>query len=102
MFKKYQPSNGTEGMYFTDKFCMNCINCNPDPRGKKQCEILLKTLVYDVTSPEYPSEWIYDKNMQGKCTAFNKWDWNKDGDPDDSNNPNYQMPVNPNQTSLEI
>ncbi len=34
--KPYQPSNGTEGMYFTDKYCMNCLHCYPDPDGEKR------------------------------------------------------------------
>lgn len=95
----YRPSNGSEGMWFTDTYCMRCKNCNPDPEGEKQCEILLATLLYDVGEPEYPKEWVY-KFGNPTCTAYDKWDWLELGDPDDPENPNYQMPYNPNQLDL--
>jgi len=96
--KKYQPSNGTEGMIFTEKHCDNCMNCDPNPEGKKQCDILMKTMCFDITDPEYPIEWTYiDGNPT--CTAWAKWDWGTDGDPDDPENPN--RPINdPDQLDL--
>lgn len=96
----YRPSNGTEGECFTEKYCMNCINCDPDPCGKKQCGILCDALVYDVNEPEYPKEWVYDEKGQPKCTAWVKWDWGKDGDPDNPDNPNAPIPEDPNQLCL--
>ena len=30
MKEKYRPSNGTDGMWFEEKFCMQCRRCNPD------------------------------------------------------------------------
>lgn len=97
MNRKYRPSNGSEGDWFTDKFCMNCIHCDPDPCGKKQCKILLATMCYYVTDKEYPSEWTYDENEKPVCTAWAKWDWGNDGDPDDPHNPKAPIPVDPNQ-----
>lgn len=98
--KSYRPSNGTEGMWFTDEYCMNCINCDPDPEGEKQCEILMRSMMYSVKDPEYPKEWIYDENDEPKCTSHVKWDWGTDGDPDDPDNPKAPIPDDPNQLCL--
>lgn len=97
--KKYRPSNGTEGDIFHEKYCWNCINCNPDPSGDKQCDILMRTLLFGINEPEYPKEWIY---VDGKptCTAWVKWDWGEDGDPDDPDNPKAPIPYDPNQLML--
>lgn len=95
--RKYRPSNGTEGMIFTDTYCMNCINCDPDPTGKKQCGILFRTLVHNINDEEYPQEWTYDENDKPICTSWVKWDWDNNGDPDDPDNPNKPLPNNPNQ-----
>ena len=97
MPRKYQPSNGSEGDYFMSEFCMNCINCDPDPDGKKQCDILGRTLCLGVDDPNYPTEWIYNDNDEPTCTAWVKWDWGKDGDPDDPENPKAPIPEDPNQ-----
>ena len=98
--EKYRPSNGSEGDWFIDKYCMRCIHCDPNPEGKKQCEILMRSLVYSVDEPEYPSEWTYDDKDQPICTEWKKWDWGNDGDPDDPDNPNAPIPVGPNQLVL--
>ena len=100
MSKKYQPSNGSEGDWFTDKFCMNCIHCDPDPSGKKQCDILCATMVYNVTDKEYPKEWTYDEYLNPVCTEWIKWDWGNDGDPDDPSNTKAPIPIDPNQLCL--
>lgn len=99
MSRKYQPSNGSEGMGFTEKFCDNCINQHPDPDNPKQCMILCRTMVYSPNDKEYPEEWIYDDNNKPTCTAWIKWDWNKD---DDGNwtEPVAPEPDNPNQLCL--
>lgn len=98
--KPYRPSNGSEGMWFTDKYCMKCLHCDPNPDGAKQCMILCNTMVYDTNDKEYPKEWIYDENDQPKCTKYHKWDWGNDGDPDDPDNPNWIPPTDPNQLCL--
>jgi hypothetical protein len=97
---KYKPSNGTEGMIFTDEYCMNCIHCDPNPEGEKQCDILLRTMCYDLNDKEYPEEWTYNEKEEPICTAWKKWNWGAKGNPDDPNNPNYQEPHNPNQLIL--
>jgi hypothetical protein len=78
--RKYRPSNGTEGMGFTEHFCDRCINQHPDPNNPKQCMILCKTMIYDLKDKEYPEEWTYDENGRPTCTAWKKWDWGRDDD----------------------
>lgn len=77
--KKYRPSNGTEGMGFTDHFCDRCIHQHPDP-NKECCEILMRTMCYSVDHEKYPEEWTYDENGSPTCTAWKKWDWGRDDD----------------------
>lgn len=95
--KPYQPSNGTEGMDFVETYCMNCIHCDPDSNGKKQCQILCRTMVYNISDPQYPKEWIYNEDNEPICTSWVKWDWGNDGDPDDPDNPKRPIPEDPNQ-----
>lgn len=80
MNRKYQPSNGTEGMIFCERFCDQCLNQHPDPNHERQCMILCRTMVYDTNDKEYPEEWIYDDSGKPTCTAFIKWDWDRDDD----------------------
>lgn len=98
--KKYRPSNGTEGMWFDDKFCANCIHQNPNPDLKPQCMIVCNAMCYYTNEPEYPKEWIYDANNQPTCTKFKKWDWGNDGDPNDPENPLAPTPTSPNQLQM--
>lgn len=100
MTKKYQPSNGTEGSWFEDKFCMQCKHCNPDPEGEKQCDILLRAFAFYPEDEEYPTEWTYNQEGEPVCTNHAPWNWNTQGNPDDPENPNYQMPYNPNQITI--
>lgn len=101
MSKKYQPSNGTAGEWFTDKYCMHCLHCDPNPEGAKQCDILLRSLSYDINDPEYPSEWVYNTENKPICTNYQHWDWGTDGDPDDPENPKAPpLPPDPNQRDL--
>lgn len=96
----YQPSNGTEGMWFTENFCMNCIHCDPNPEGEKQCDILCRSLLFKIGDKEYPTEWQYGDNDNPICTNWVKWDWDNDGNPDDPENPNWRPPDDPNQLCL--
>jgi len=85
-------------MYFTDKFCMQCVHCDPDPQGEKQCDILLASLCYSVSDKEYPKEWIYDKDNKPTCTKFQYWDWGNDDD--GKTPPEEPEPEDPNQLML--
>jgi hypothetical protein len=98
--KKYCPSNGSEGDWFEDKFCMNCIHTNPDPHKKPQCDIWCSALCFRVDEPDFPKEWIYDENDEPVCTSWVKWDWGNDGDPNDPDNPKAPIPISPNQLCL--
>lgn len=93
--RKYQPSNGTEGMEFIAKFCDNCIHDHVP--SEKYCEIVTMTMCLDVNDENYPIEWTYDDEDKPTCTKFYKWDW---GNEDDGWNfppePPYE-PQDPNQ-----
>ena len=69
--RKYRPSNGTEGMWFHEKFCCECAN---DEKAGKNCNILMRTLAFEINEPEYPSEWTYDENGEPTCTAYRYYD----------------------------
>lgn len=97
----FRPSNGTEGMIFTDAFCMNCLHCDPDPNGEKQCDLLCASLVFDSVEEGYPKEWIFNSEGWPVCTKWQKWDWGNDGNPDDPDNPKAPPPPpDPNQMNL--
>lgn len=93
----YVPSNGTEGMAFIEEFCDNCIHekwSHTHNDDDKKCDILSRSMLCSVTEKDYPREWQY---VAGRptCTAFVKWDWGNDGDPDDPDNPKSPSPPTP-------
>lgn len=95
MKRKYRPSNGIESMCFMENFCEQCIHekwSHTQDDNDKKCEILSRTMIFDIDEPEYPSEWTYDENGP-TCTKFQKWDWGNDGDPDDPDNPKATPPT---------
>ena len=51
-------------------------------------------MLYDTKDKEYPREWVFDEEGWPVCTAWVKWDWNNDGDPDDDENP-FRPPIGP-------
>ncbi len=95
--KKYRPSNGSEGCGFMGAFCENCKFDNGELGI--YCDILGRTMIYEVTDPGYPDEWTYDEKGAPTCTKFSKWRWIKD---DDGNwiKPEEIPPVDPNQLAL--
>lgn len=97
--KSYRPSNGTEGMMFTDEYCDKCIHDNPE-KGK-YCKILSASLMYEKKEEGYPKEWVYDSQGYPTCKAYVNWNWGTDGDPDDPDNPLAPPPPpDPNQLSI--
>ena len=69
--ESYRPSNGSEGIWFEDKFCQKCAKetWNAETDKGIKCPILDGMLLYGIDEKEYPSELIYeDKNPT--CTAF--------------------------------
>ena len=84
--KKYRPSNGTEGEYFMEEHCYQClherwIHRQKEDRDEDKCAIITDAMCYDLKDPEYPSEWTYDAKGQPTCTKFVKFDWGTDDDP---------------------
>ena len=71
----YQPSNGTEGEMFMEKFCYRCRWDQAFQRsqsGEDGCPIVVATMTHNPGDTFYPLEWISD-NATGKnprCTAF--------------------------------
>lgn len=99
--RKYQPSNGTDGMVFCEKFCNQCAHekfTHTQNFDDKQCELFSNSLIYDVSDEEYPKEWIYDNAGLPTCTNFKKHIWhNETGDLTDPVEPE---PIDPNQLGL--
>lgn len=98
--KKYCPSNGTEGEYFMEKFCYQCIHdkfCHTADHNDKMCDLIANAMAFDVNDDRFPREWTYDESGEPTCTAWKKWDWGNDGDPDDPENPKAPVPEDPNQ-----
>lgn len=91
--KLYRPSNGTEGMWFEENHCQQCIHEHIP--SEKYCDIVTLVMGYYITDPEYPTEWRY---VDGKptCTKWQKWDWGNDDD-DRNEPPPPPEPEDPNQ-----
>lgn len=98
--RKYKPSNGTEGMIFWEKYCMNCTQFDPLEGGTKDCDIMMRSMMYDIEDPEYPEEFTIDETNAPICTKWQQWDWETMGDPDDPENPNKPQTEDPNQLKL--
>jgi hypothetical protein len=63
--KLYFPSNGTEGDWFTDKWCANCRKDTGLRGGITYCPILNKSLI----EGRPIKQWIY-KDDKATCTSF--------------------------------
>jgi hypothetical protein len=75
--KPYRPSNGTEGMMFTERFCDRCkrdARYRETDDGADGCPILAASYCYEVDSEKYPKEWIVNLHdaigSTARCTAF--------------------------------
>jgi hypothetical protein len=74
----FQPSNHTVGQSFIAEWCGNCARDKALREGgaldecddNQRCDIVGRTMAYNVDDTEYPDEWIYDRNGQPCCTAF--------------------------------
>lgn len=98
----YRPSNGTEGMYFTSRFCDRCAHekwSHTQQNGDKQCDILSRSMMCDLKDENYPKEWQYDKEDKPTCTMFkfHKWERDADGNWNDPAEPEF---IDPNQLKL--
>jgi hypothetical protein len=101
MNKKYRPSNGTEGDQFINRFCDHCAYekfIHTSNSNDLKCEILSKSLLYNINEAEYPEEWQYNSRNKPICTQYKKYDWNKDVG--EKEPPSPPEPENPNQLVL--
>ena len=67
--KPYQPSNGTEGMIFEERYCQNCKRYEPPCM-----DIWGNALFLDIDHEKYPKELTYTADGQPTCTAFEQAD----------------------------
>ena len=67
----YQPSNSTDGELFQQQWCHRCARDAYDYESNtgKQCNILVRTMAYNIGDKQYPVEWIKDDDGP-RCTAF--------------------------------
>ena len=73
--RPFQPGNGSHGDWFTAKFCDRCNQPDEVAFAKSGegagCTIRNATMLYGVSAPEYPSEWVQDADGGNpRCTAF--------------------------------
>ena len=72
--RPYEPSNGTEGEAFMERFCYRCqgdAKYQQTWDGEDGCQILVRSMVYRKSDPLYPKEWVTDGTWKGtRCTAF--------------------------------
>lgn len=69
--QKYRPSNGTEGCMFMEAWCEQCQkDTYQETPADFGCEILARTMAFDINDEEYPAEWQYSSDGQPICTAF--------------------------------
>lgn len=71
--KPYRPSNGTEGMIFTDAYCDRCEKdalYRESNDGKDGCPLLANSMLYEVGEEGYPTEWKFGEDRTPTCTAF--------------------------------
>lgn len=67
----YRPPNGTEGALFEERFCLRCKHDQDWQQSEENpCKILSLAMAYYETDPEFPKEWVYDKDGMPCCTAF--------------------------------
>lgn len=100
MGRKYRPSNGTEGEYFMEAHCYQClherwIHRQKDDRDEDKCDILTRSMAFGIDDPEYPVEWTHDESGHATCTKFVKFDWGTDDDPHEP--PDPPSPDDPRQ-----
>ena len=73
MAEKYRPSSSTEGDAFMSQFCYQCARHHTESEEDADtggvCEIVMRTQAWNVTDPEYPTEWQSGEHG-ACCTAF--------------------------------
>ncbi len=64
---KYRPANGAEGGFFMEGWCEKCAK---DNLGLNGCVIIAAAMCFEKNDERYPKEWVYDKDGDPCCTAF--------------------------------
>lgn len=60
MSEPYRPANGSAGEAFIDRWCGSCQRDAAFRADEgDSCPIVAAALLFGVTAPEYPSEWIW-------------------------------------------
>lgn len=72
--KPYRPCNGSEGEWFSSRFCDRCQHDaeyrNTDGE-KGGCPILANALCFDIDHADYPKEWVEDDDgANPRCLVF--------------------------------
>lgn len=68
--KPFRPSSGTEGACFVDRWCGSCQRDAAFLEGEgDSCPIVAASMIFAVTDPEYPDEWIMAERGP-ICTAW--------------------------------
>jgi len=96
--KKWYPSNSSDGMAFTGKFCMNCFHEKAEFTGNdndKKCPILMKSFF------EEPDEWVYGENG-ATCTEHYPYDWAESIKRQNEKKEVVEDIIDPNQLKLEL
>lgn len=73
MIKKFVPCNGTHGDFFMSEFCYTCSKWSISSDAKTQCDIWIRTQLFDVEEKEYPLQWRYIDDIP-VCTAYKNRD----------------------------
>lgn len=72
----YRPSSGTEGIAFDEHWCSNCErdkayrDGGDDADPAIACQLIANALAYEIGDPNYPKEWVYDREGRPSCTAY--------------------------------
>lgn len=92
----FLPSNGTDGMIFTEHFCEQCIHekfIHTQNDDDLKCDIFTSWMIEG-----HQKEWVFDYEGWPVCTKWKKWDWGNDRD--GWNEPPTPEPINPRQLIL--
>lgn len=68
----YRPSNGTEGEIFMSQWCNRCLRDRARREGDAfdGCDIVTRTMAFDIDHPSYPEEWVQDDDGSPACLSF--------------------------------
>ena len=90
VIRYYMPSNGSEGDFFIEKWCMNCACDNQYQsdviivqHGSVQCSIIDDSMLGN-----HVDQWRYGDDDKPMCTGFKRHDWEQGAPQSTTPNPN--------------